>query len=418
LLPRIAVCFGSSGPHPLTIREAVADRYEIFWVIDSSVDDPGSLVRLMERAGSVVDIAGMEVGAATVELAAAQVAGITTFSDSCVLLTAQLADELGLRYYSVEIARALTDKGLQRSALAAHGIPLPGFWLIGADAGEAETAEVAATVRYPAVFKPRVAHGSRDAVVIAGAVELRSALDAVRAESRGFDAIVEEYLQDRQFTDPDFAPVFSLEVLVADGSVHHLISTGRFTFAEPLRETGSFSPSPVDDDDLQAAKSMADAAIRALGVTDGVLHIEQKLTPDGPRLIEINGRTGGGVAKQVQDISGFDLLRCSCDIAAGRFEPETLPAAIAGVSYQYFAQPPLGANRVEAIDGLDTIRGLDGVDEVFLKHAPGTVTNSRDGMDAMVYLVTGVTGSHEQLRSTVQTIERTGVIHSTRLPEP
>jgi biotin carboxylase len=402
----------------MTIRERVADRYEIFWVIDSSVDDPGSLVRLMERVGSVVDVGGIGVEGAAAELAGAQVVGITTFSDSRVILTAKLADELGLRYYSVETARALTDKGVQRSVLAAHGLPLPGFWLIGADAGEAEAAEAAAAVRYPAVFKPRVAHGSRDAVVIANADELRSALDGVCAESREFDAIVEEYLQDRQFRDPDFAPVFSLEVLVADGSVHHLISTGRFTFAKPLRETGSFSPSPVDDDDLEAAEMMADAAIRALGVTDGVLHIEQKLTPDGPRLIEINGRTGGGVAKQVQDISGFDLLRCSCDIAAGRFEPETLPTAIAGVSYQYFAQPPLGANRVEAIDGLDTIRGLDGVDEVFLKHPPGTVTNSRDGMDAMVYLVTGVTGSHEQLRSVVQTIERTGIVQFTRMPEP
>jgi len=54
---------------------------------------------------------------------------------------------------------------------------------------------------------------------------------------------------------------------------------------------------------------LATAATKALRVRTGFLHTEIKVTPSGPRVIEVNGRLGGGLPNLLQQAAGFDLLR-------------------------------------------------------------------------------------------------------------
>ena len=68
----------------------------------------------------------------------------------------------------------------------------------------------------------------------------------------------------------------------------------RFPLAEPFRETGDFMPHPLETEEAETVVAVAIAAAEALGVRSGALHTEIKLTPDGPRIIEVNGRIGGG----------------------------------------------------------------------------------------------------------------------------
>ena len=44
--------------------------------------------------------------------------------------------------------------------------------------------------------------------------------------------------------------------------------------------------------------------IEALGVSTGCLHTEVKFTPDGPEIIEVNGRVGGGVPEMLERAAG------------------------------------------------------------------------------------------------------------------
>ena len=62
---------------------------------------------------------------------------------------------------------------------------------------------------------------------------------------------------------------------------------------------------------------LATAALRALGVRTGGFHTEIKLTPDGPRVIEVNGRLGGGVPEMLLQASGESLMRLSMRVALG-----------------------------------------------------------------------------------------------------
>ena len=84
--------------------------------------------------------------------------------------------------------------------------------------------------------------------------------------------------------------------------------TGRMPLAEPFRETGAFLPCVLDSSEQRDVAQMAVIAARALGVRCGCLHTEIKLTGDGPRIIEVNGRVaGGGIADLVAAVKGIDM---------------------------------------------------------------------------------------------------------------
>jgi biotin carboxylase len=343
---RVAVCFQAAGPSPWTIHGAAGEDYEIVWVIDTALDELGSLPRLLQRLGSVVDVAGMDVDDVARVLNAKRVQGITTHSEGKIILGATVAAKLGVRFFPVQSAQALTDKALERDALDAAGVPVPARWLLSAGAGTTGVDDAVEAVRFPAVLKPRSADGSRNVVRVDSADELDAALSAIDDVRGDVKLIVEELLEGRD-PDPDFADVFSLETVVADGIAYHLMSTGRFGFAAPFRETGTFMPSLVGPDDLAASLQMVDRAIAALGITDGMVHIELKITPDGPRIIETNGVMGGGaIANGLEAITGVNLCRCALDVATGRFKGLELPLHPNGVSFLYRVQPPAAARRI------------------------------------------------------------------------
>ena len=95
------------------------------------------------------------------------------------------------------------------------------------------------------------------------------------------------------------ADYVSVETFVSCGRTSHAAVTGKIALADPFRETGSFIPAHLSADTLNAVLDVASAAVDAIGVTLGAFHTEIKLTPDGPRVIEVNGRLGGGALPDV-----------------------------------------------------------------------------------------------------------------------
>jgi len=83
--------------------------------------------------------------------------------------------------------------------------------------------------------------------------------------------------------------------------------TGRFPLAPPFRETGSFLPSDLGPADQDAVVALAGAASEAMQVLNGLLHTEIKMTPEGPRIVEINGRVGGGISGMIARLGGPSL---------------------------------------------------------------------------------------------------------------
>ena len=170
------------------------------------------------------------------------------------------------------------------------------------------------------MVKPRRGAGSRDTVLIGDADELRALLDDQSMSTSGHDEpmIVEEYLVGLPTaTGPHFADYLSVESVVSRGVISHLAVTGRFPPAEPFRETGLFIPSDIDLCLTQEVLEVATKAISALEIGIGFLHTEIKLTPSGPKVIEVNGRLGGSVPEMAALALGMNLFELALRVALG-----------------------------------------------------------------------------------------------------
>jgi biotin carboxylase len=413
--PRLAFVYHPRSFGTMAIAEAADGICELIWVLDTSDPEISSMSRLLRRLGDVVDVTGSSLEDAAAAIAAARPDGILALADSLLLWTARVAALLDLPFINPNVAERLTDKHAQRLALQRAGVPVPGFWPIPDPDREADAwAAFERAARFPAVLKPRRGEGSRDVVRVESLQELRTQLAeaAGAAASEAADGasppaddelVLEEYLRDRpEAAGQPFADYVSVESVVSGGHVSHLAITGRFPPAEPFRETGFFIPCAFDEDQCAAIAAMATAAVKAMGLDAGVLHTEVKLTPDGPRVIEVNGRIGGGVPEMLLDATGVELLPIAIRVALGETIVFDAMPACTQIGYLLYVQAPLAMHTIRAVDGLDELRARPGVEEVVLNRGPGRSVDWRAGNHGHVFSVRGSVASHELLRSIEQ----------------
>jgi biotin carboxylase len=386
----------------MAIKEAADGICELIWIVDTTDPEISSMSRLLRRIGDVVDVAGMPLEDAAGAIAASRPHGILALADSLLLWTARIAALLELPFMRPEVAERLTDKYAQRAALRDAGLPVPSFWQVPHDDGQGAWDALGQQASFPAVLKPRRGEASRNTVRVDSLQELRAMVAQTPAEagSPRPALVLEEYLRDRpEVSKQHFADYVSVESVVSAGRISHLAITGRFPPAEPFRETGFFIPSAFDDAQSAAIVAVADAAVRAIGIGIGALHTEVKLTPDGPRVIELNGRIGGGVPEMLADATGVQLLPIALRVALG--EPiafQSMPACTQ-VAYLLYVQAPLAMKTVRQVDGLDGLRAQPGVQEVLLNRGPGQSVDWRSGNHGHVFSVRGTVGDYESLRS-------------------
>jgi biotin carboxylase len=423
--PRLAFVYHPRSFGTMAIAAAADGVCELIWVLDTSDPEISSMSRLLRRLGEVVDIAGMSLEDAAVAIAASRPDGILALADSLLLWTARVADLIELPFLSPEVAERLTDKHQQRLALQRAGVPVPGFWPIphrDSRAGADAWAAFEQAVSFPAILKPRRGEGSRDVVRVDTLDELHVQLADVATAARGSAAageepgdaacaaaperdelVLEEYLRDRpEAAGEPFADYVSVESVVSDGRVSHLAITGRFPPAPPFRETGFFIPCAFDQDQCAAIAEMATAAVQAIGIDAGALHTEVKLTPDGPRVIEVNGRIGGGVPEMLLDATGVELLPIAIRIALVESVVFDAVPACTQIGYLLYVQAPSAMHTIRAVEGLDELRARPGVEEVILNRGPGRTVDWRAGNHGHVFSVRGSVASHELLRSIEQ----------------
>jgi biotin carboxylase len=398
---RIAIVHHRRSFFPLDLRQSIGADLQPIWVLPQPDSAAPPLRRLLRRAGPVVDVGGLDIDRAVALLAAERPDGIITFVDDAHELTAALAARLSLRYLAEDAAHVVADKGRQRAALRAAGVAGPRFWTIPAGVQGAALAKAAREVVYPAVLKPTAGSGGRGIRWLSAPEEL------VALYEPDTPVVVEEYLSDTADRDLRFASYLSVESAVSHGQISHVALCGRFPLASPFRETGFFLPAAVDPSRHAPLLRLAEAAIRSLAITTGMMHTEIKLSSAGPRVIEVNPRLGGRPPMLLRSVSETNLFRMACLIALGDEVSFSELVPTREIGFCRLIQPPDTARSVRAVRGVHEVSCTPGVDQVILSHPPGDPVDWREGSAGQVVAIHGRVPDLGALAETIDFIDRT-----------
>ncbi|MGO8950661.1 MAG: ATP-grasp domain-containing protein [Ktedonobacterales bacterium] len=228
--------------------------------------------------------------------AEAPISAVVAVDDSATLLANHAAEALRLPHNSPAAAEAARDKGIMRECFANHQVPSPVFRRF---ALTDDPAQIAGTVSYPCVVKPLRLSGSRGVIranqpdeFVAAFHRLKRLLLLDGNPLAGTDILVE-----------DFIPGFevALEGLLSFGELQVL---ALFDKPDPLdgpffEETIYTTPSRLPEGTQSAIADCAARAAAAIGLTDGPVHAELRVNQQGPWMLEIAGRSIGGLCSTV-----------------------------------------------------------------------------------------------------------------------
>jgi biotin carboxylase len=393
-LPKLAVFYEPHSASIFDVSEAARDLCRLIWVI--GWDPEPTAHRALSRFGEVVDVAGMGDTQIVERVVAAQPDGVIVFNDAPVRLAASVADALGLRFHSAATAVLLTDKFAQRTALAAADVPGPGFWPVYAETAPAATEAIVAALTYPVVFKPQEGMGSRDTYLVTEADMLWRLLR--EAQSDAEDMLIEEVITEiHPRESQEFADVLMVDSVVSEGRIQHIVVAGHFVPAPPFRGTGSFVPSHLSEAETKAVFAAAEAAIRALGIQNGFLNTDLMHTPDGFCVLEVNGRIGGQIPTLLQLAGAPPLLPEAMRFALRLSDGDVTLLPAGPVAFCAMYQPPVGAERLVQLAGLDAVAALPGVTNVVANLQAGDALDWQRGTMSRIFTVYGVADDHDHL---------------------
>jgi biotin carboxylase len=346
------ILFVGAGRHQRRAIERARELGARVVALDAKADAPG--LAAADEA-EVVDFSDVE---AVTEVGRRHgVEGVLTVaSDRAVPVVAAVAERLGLPGIGSETAHVMTHKVAMRRRLAEHGVPQPRFAAVRT---HAEARAAATAVGFPAVLKPADSSGQRGIFQLRAFDDLEAHLHAALALSPSGEAIVERY--------HDGAEVNTL--LVASRGEVRLV-----TASDRLRPDGAgfgvalahVYPSTFFGDALDEVERVATAAVRALGLRDGIAYPQLLVGDGGVTVVEVAARIPGGQMGEIPRVgTGIDLVEIALRQALGLDVPEELlrprfqqPFAISFLT----AQPGvLPTGKVRRVEGLARAEAFPGV---------------------------------------------------------
>ena len=397
-LPRLVVVYGgSANDHsPMRFAEAAEGVCSLVWAIPARGLGDTATWRFLARFGEVIDVTGLPPQDAASAIRALAPDGIACFVDKLLCWTAEVAELLGLVFHDRSTANRLTDKLAQRTALREHNLPTPRFWNVDNLADERVLRDVVDS-GLPLVLKPRHGTSSQDTELISDEGQLRAAV-AVSVSGR---MLLEGYIRDPSVpqTGEGSAPYVSVELLVCLGIVSVLGITGRTPLAPPFRETWFLFPANVSSRLANALGEVAIDAAHALGVEAGALHVEIKCTDDGPVVIEVNGRPGGhAVHPLLRRALGIDTVRLAMRVAVGECVVLGALPVTKEVVFRLDVQPDASLRTITAVDGLESVMQIPGIEQVVQGVGPGDEFSWRNGTLGYAAAILGTASDHQAAR--------------------
>jgi biotin carboxylase len=309
---------GDGGPDP-ELRRYLADYLEVPSIMDE--EDVIARVHSWVRGRSID--------------------GVLANWEPLVIVAARLRERFGLPGMSVDTVRGFRDKQLMKDRVAAAGLRVPRARRVHSAADVWSALE---ETGYPAIIKPISGAGSADTYRIESASDMARVLPRLAHVA---EAICEEFIDGEEYT---------YDTASIDGVPAYESVTSYVPNALEMRSHEWISPIMLSVRDLgqphvRAGIELGRNAMRALGMGDGMTHMEWFRKPDGEVVFgEIACRPGGACVVDLMNYtSDIDLFREWARIAtARRFDAPTERKYNVGIVFKR-AQ---GQGRITAITGL------------------------------------------------------------------
>jgi biotin carboxylase len=287
------------------------------------------------------------------------VQAILAVDDSATVIAALASEKLGLPHNSGEAALAARNKYRMRQLLAAAGIASPLFRLY--DLTD-DPLQAGREVTYPCVVKPLLLSGSRGVMRADNPAEFSAAFARLGRMLRQFvpapgstNILVESFI-------PGFE--VALEGLLDHGQLQVL---ALFDKPDPLdgpffEETIYVTPSRLPESTQAAIAACTAQATAALGLRHGPIHAELRVNDAGPWIIEVAGRSIGGLCSQTlrfgPDISLEELiLQQAVGLRIDSVQRQTQARGVMMI-------PIPAAGILKAINGTEAAEATPGIDSI------------------------------------------------------
>lgn len=287
---------------------------------------------------------------------------MTLASDMPMRTVAVVAKELGLVGITEDTAIKATNKAVMRECLAQNDVPVPRFNKVRT---KEEFIKVVNGFAVNCIVKPADNSGSRGVVLIDDINNkelVAEAFEYSRQYSRSGDIVVEEYMT---------GPEVSVETLSVNGTCHVIQITDKLTTGAPnFVEMGHSQPTQLSEDICNKIKEVTMAANYAVGIQNGPSHTEIKVTPEGPKIVEIGARLGGDniTTHLVPFSTGVDMVEACIQIALG--EVPNIEGRQSNASAIRYMKNETGV--IRTIEGVEEAKNIPGVKQISIVHNVGS----------------------------------------------
>ena len=303
--------------------------------------------------------------------------GVVAMAEVGVRAAARISARLGLPSITEQAAANATSKAAMRRAWRSLPEYSTDFEVV---ATLEEAKRAAAKMGFPLIFKPdRSFGGSRGVTRVNAADEIAPAFTSAKSGGLTDSQVVIERCVD--------GTEHSAEVLIWQGKTSILCIGQKIKSLLPYRVDVSVQyPAQLTGAQQRTLADMCQRAVTALGLTQGVAHVEFAYTRGGPVLFELGARCGGGHTPQItHHVSGVNEFVEACRMACGIAPRQFTPVSSRGGDYRFLVFPP---GIVEAIDIPQTLLHDNSIVDVGVTLPTGaTISPLRNTSDRAGFLV-------------------------------
>lgn len=328
---------------------------------------------------------------------------ITSTSDGPVRTAAYVNEKLGKQPdLAYEDSLCATIKSYMRDRLKEHQVPIPAYYAVK-DFEEFMAAVEA--LSGACIVKPADNAGSRGVVLLDGTKqlsedELKNTYEYSKGNSRNGTVMVEEFMTGAEV---------SVEAMTVNEETTIITITDKYITPPPyFVEIAHCEPSRLPEEVQEQIRSVTLQAVKAIGLKNGPSHTEIKVTPDGPKIVELAARLGGDfiTSRLVPLSTGVDMVGASVLLATGAkvdLEPKWQKG-----SAIHFIRGMEG--RIKSITGVGAVSGMEGVEEVSVyKQTGDEVHGTKSSNDRLGHIITVGNNAEEAMEIGTKALAMIGV---------